>query len=204
VIGILGKKLGMTQIFAEGGKMVPVTVIEAGPCCVVQVKTLEKDGYEAVKVGFNEIKKEKKVNKALSGAFKKAGVKPYRLLKEFAMGDLKVGDFVTVEKFNKGDNVSVTGVSKGKGFQGVIKRHKFAGGPASHGSTFYRAPGSIGASSYPSRVWKNQKMPGHMGSERVTAKNLTVADIKPDQNILMIRGAVPGASGSYVMIRKES
>ena len=204
MIGILGKKLGMTQIFAEGGKIVPVTVIEAGPCCVVQVKTLEKDGYEAVKVGFNEIKKEKKVNKALSGAFKKAGVKPYRLLKEFAMGDLKVGDFVTVEKFNKGDNVSVTGVSKGKGFQGVIKRHKFAGGPASHGSTFYRAPGSIGASSYPSRVWKNQKMPGHMGSERVTAKNLTVADVKPDQNILMIRGAVPGASGSYVMIRKES
>lgn len=204
MIGILGKKLGMTQIFAEGGKIVPVTVIEAGPCCVIQVKTLEKDGYEAVKVGFSEIKKEKKVNKALSGAFKKAGVKPYRLLKEFAMGDLKVGDLVTVEKFNKGDNVSVTGVSKGKGFQGVIKRHKFAGGPASHGSTFYRAPGSIGASSYPSRVWKNQKMPGHMGSERVTAKNLTVADVKPDQNILMIRGAVPGASGSYVMIRKES
>lgn len=204
MIGILGKKLGMTQIFAEGGKIVPVTVIEAGPCCVVQVKTLEKDGYEAVKVGFNEIKKEKKVNKALSGAFKKAGVKPYRLLKEFAMGDLKVGDLVTVEKFNKGDNVSVTGVSKGKGFQGVIKRHKFAGGPASHGSTFYRAPGSIGASSYPSRVWKNQKMPGHMGSERVTAKNLTVVDVKPNQNILMIRGAVPGASGTYVMIRKES
>ncbi len=204
MIGILGKKLGMTQIFAEGGKIVPVTVIEAGPCCVVQVKTIEKDGYEAVKVGFNEIKKEKKVNKALSGAFKKAGVKPYTLLKEFAMGDLKVGDLVTVEKFNKGDNVSVTGISKGKGFQGVIKRHKFAGGPASHGSTFYRAPGSIGASSFPSRVWKNQKMPGHMGSERVTAKNLTVVDVKPDQNILMIRGAVPGASGAYVIIRKES
>jgi len=203
MVGILGKKLGMTQIFAEGGKIVPVTVIEAGPCCVVQVKTLKKDGYEAVKVGFNEIKKEKNVNKALSGVFKKAGVKPYRLLKEFAMGDLKVGDLVTVEKFNKGDNVSVTGVSKGKGFQGVVKRHKFAGGPASHGSTFYRAPGSIGASSYPSRVWKNQKMAGHMGSERVTAKNLTVVDVKPDQNILMIRGAVPGASGAYVMIRKE-
>ena len=200
---ILGKKLGMTQIFAEGGKIVPVTVIEAGPCCVVQVKTLKKDGYEAVKVGFNEIKKEKNVNKALSGVFKKAGVKPYRLLKEFAMGDLKVGDLLTVEKFNKGDNVSVTGVSKGKGFQGVVKRHKFAGGPASHGSTFYRAPGSIGASSYPSRVWKNQKMAGHMGSERVIAKNLTVVDVKPDQNILMIRGAVPGASGAYVMIRKE-
>ncbi|PIP69567.1 MAG: 50S ribosomal protein L3 [Nitrospirae bacterium CG22_combo_CG10-13_8_21_14_all_44_11] len=203
MVGILGKKLGMTQIFAEGGKIVPVTVIEAGPCCVVQVKTLKKDGYEAVKVGFNEIKKEKNVNKALSGVFKKAGVKPYRLLKEFAMGDLKVGDLLTVEKFNKGDNVSVTGVSKGKGFQGVVKRHKFAGGPASHGSTFYRAPGSIGASSYPSRVWKNQKMAGHMGSERVTAKNLTVVDVKPDQNILMIRGAVPGASGAYVMIRKE-
>jgi len=203
MVGILGKKLGMTQIFAEGGKIVPVTVIEAGPCCVVQVKTLKKDGYEAVKVGFNEIKKEKNVNKALSGVFKKAGVKPYRLLKEFAMGDLKVGDLVTVEKFNKGDNVSVTGVSKGKGFQGVVKRHKFAGGPASHGSTFYRAPGSIGASSYPSRVWKNQKMAGHMGSERVIAKNLTVVDVKPDQNILMIRGAVPGASGAYVMIRKE-
>ncbi|NCO82913.1 MAG: 50S ribosomal protein L3 [Nitrospirae bacterium CG_4_10_14_3_um_filter_44_29] len=203
MVGILGKKLGMTQIFAEGGKIVPVTVIEAGPCCVVQVKTLKKDGYEAVKVGFNEIKKEKNVNKALSGVFKKAGVKPYRLLKEFAMGDLKVGDLLTVEKFNKGDNVSVTGVSKGKGFQGVVKRHKFAGGPASHGSTFYRAPGSIGASSYPSRVWKNQKMAGHMGSERVIAKNLTVVDVKPDQNILMIRGAVPGASGAYVMIRKE-
>ena len=202
--GILGKKLGMTQVFDETGRMWPVTVVEAGPCCVVQVKTLEKDGYEAVKVGFNEIKKEKKVNKALSGVFKKAGVKPYRLLKEFAMGDLKVGDLVTVENFNKGDNVSVTGVSKGKGFQGVIKRHKFAGGPASHGSTFYRAPGSIGASSYPSRVWKNQKMPGHMGSERVTARNLTVVDVKPDQNILMIRGAVPGASGAYVMISKES
>jgi len=202
MVGILGKKLGMTQIFAEGGKMVPVTVIEAGPCCVIQVKTLEKDGYEAIKIGFEEVKKEKKIDKAMGGVFKKAGVKPYKLLKEFEMGELKVGDFVTVEKFSKGDSVSVIGVTKGKGFQGVIKRHKFAGGPASHGSMFYRAPGSIGASSYPSRVWKNQRMPGHMGSERCTAKNLTIVDIRPDQNILMIRGAVPGSAGSYVMIRK--
>ncbi len=203
MIGILGKKIGMTQIFTGDGKMVPVTVVEAGPCCVVQVKTLEKDGYETVKIGFQEIKKDKKVNKPMSGIFKKAGVKPYRILKEFPMGDLKVGDFVTVEKFSKGDNVSVTGVSKGKGFQGVIKRHKFAGGPASHGSMFYRAPGSIGASSFPSRVWKNQGLPGHMGSERVTIKNLIIVDVKPDQNVLMIEGAVPGASGTYIEIRKE-
>lgn len=193
----------MTQIFTGDGKMIPVTVVEAGPCCVVQVKTLEKDGYEAVKIGFQEIKKEKKVNKPMAGVFKKSGVKPCRILKEFPMGDLKVGDCVTVERFNKGDKVSVTGVSKGKGFQGVIKRHKFAGGPASHGSMFYRAPGSIGASSYPSRVWKNQRLPGHMGSERVTAKNLTIVDVKPDQNVLMIKGAVPGAAGTYIEIRKE-
>lgn len=203
MIGILGKKLGMTQIFTGDGKMIPVTVVEAGPCCVVQVKTLEKDGYEAVKIGFQEIKKEKKVNKPMAGVFKKSGVKPCRILKEFPMGDLKVGDCVTVERFSKGDKVSVTGVSKGKGFQGVIKRHKFAGGPASHGSMFYRAPGSIGASSYPSRVWKNQRLPGHMGSERVTAKYLTIVDVKPDQNILMIKGAVPGAAGTYIEISKE-
>lgn len=203
MIGILGKKLGMTQIFTGDGKMIPVTVVEAGPCCVVQVKTLEKDGYEAVKIGFQEIKKEKKVNKPMAGVFKKSGVKPCRILKEFPMGDLKVGDCVTVERFNKGDKVSVTGVSKGKGFQGVIKRHKFAGGPASHGSMFYRAPGSIGASSYPSRVWKNQRLPGHMGSERITAKYLTIVDVKPDQNILMIKGAVPGAAGTYIEISKE-
>jgi len=203
VIGILGRKLGMTQVFTADGKMVPVTIVEAGPCRVVQVKTLEKDGYEAVKIGFQEVKKEKKVNKPMAGVFKKSGSKPYRVLKEFPMGDLKVGDFITVEIFAKGDNVSVTGVSKGKGFQGVIKRHHFAGGPASHGSMFYRAPGSIGASSFPSRVWKNQGLPGHMGSERVTVKNLTIVDVKPDQNILIIKGAVPGTSGTCVEIKKE-
>jgi len=200
--GILGKKLGMTQIFSEDGKAIPVTVIEAGPCCVVQVKTLQNDGYEAVKVGFSEVRKAKKTNKPMSGVFKKAGVKPYRILGEFRMGNLKVGDFLTVEMFSKGDAVKVSGVSKGKGFQGVMKRHNYAGGPGSHGSMFNRAPGSIGASSFPSRVWKNKGLPGHMGSERVTLRNLTVVDVRPEQNILLIRGAVPGPSGSYLEIEK--
>ena len=202
MIGILGKKLGMTQVFTEDGKACPVTVVEAGPCCVLQVKTLKRDGYEAVKLGFMEAK-EKKINKPASGMFKKAGVRPYKLLKEFSIDGLKVGDFVTVDKFAKGDKVSVSGVSKGKGFQGVMKRHHFSGGPGSHGSMFNRAPGSIGASSYPSRVWKNQKMPGHMGSERVTVKNLQVVDVKAEQNLILILGAVPGAKGAFVEIKKE-
>ena len=204
MIGILGRKLGMTQVYDESGKMFPVTVIEVGPCCVIQVKTKEKDGYESVKIGFSEIKKEKKVNKPMGGIFKKIGVKPYKMLREFPMGDLKVGELLTVEKFNKGDTISVSGVSKGKGFQGVVKRHHYAGGPASHGSMFYRAPGSIGASSYPSRVWKNKGLPGHMGSERVTVKNLKVVDIKIEQNLLLILGAVPGSKGTYLEIRKEN
>lgn len=203
MIGILGKKLGMTQIFTDDGKAIPVTVVEVGPCPVVQVKTREKDGYEAVKIGFSEVKKEKRVNKPTAGVFKKAGTKPHRILKEFHMGNLKVGDLVTVERFGKGDAVSVTGISKGKGFQGVMKRHNYAGGPGSHGSMFNRAPGSIGASSFPSRVWKNKGLPGHMGSESITVKNLTIVDVKVDQNLLMIKGAVPGARGSYVEIRKE-
>ena len=201
MIGILGRKLGMTQIYTETGKAYPVTVVEAGPCCVVQVKTLDSDGYEAVKLSFLEIK-EKRLSKPLSGVFKKAGGKPYSLLKEFPMGGFKVGDFVTVEKFGKGDKVSVSGVSKGKGFQGVMKRHNFSGGPGSHGSMFNRAPGSIGASSYPSRVWKNQGLPGHMGSERTTVKNLEIVDVKTDQNLLLILGAVPGAKGAFLEIKK--
>ncbi len=204
MIGILGRKLGMTQVVDDAGRMLPVTVVEAGPCCVIQVKTKEKDGYEAVKVGFSEIKKEKRVNKPMGGVFKKIGVKPYKMLREFPMGDVKVGEFVTVEKFQKGDMISVTGVSKGKGFQGVMKRHNYAGGPASHGSMFYRAPGSIGASSFPSRVWKNKGLPGHMGDERVTVKKLKVVDVKTEQNLLLILGAVPGTKGTYLEIRKES
>jgi large subunit ribosomal protein L3 len=202
MVGILGKKIGMTQIYTEDGKAYPVTVVEAGPCCVVQVKTLDNDGYEAVKIGFLEVN-EKKVNKPLLGSFKKAGVKPFKVLKELPMGSLQVGEFITVEKFTKGDRISVSGISKGKGFQGVMKRHNFSGGPGSHGSMFNRAPGSIGASSYPSRVWKNQKMPGHMGSERVTVRNLEIVDVRTDQNILLIKGAIPGAIGTMVEIKKE-
>ena len=201
--GILGKKLGMTQIFTEDGKACPVTVIEAGPCCVIQVKTLDADGYESVKIGFSEIDT-KRLNKPLSGVFKKAGLKSYRILREYPMSGLKVGDFITVEKFAQGDKVSVSGVSKGKGFQGVMKRYHYAGGPGSHGSMFNRAPGSIGASSFPSRVWKNQGLPGHMGSEKVTTKNLTIIDVNTDQNLLLIQGSVPGARGSLVEIKKEN
>ncbi len=201
--GILGKKIGMTQVFDENGRMWPVTVVEAGPCCIVQVKTLEKDGYEAVKLGFFEVKKEKRVTKPMKGVFKKAGVAPYRLLREFPMGDLKVGEMLTVDKFKKGDIVAVSGISKGKGFQGVMKRHNYAGGPGSHGSMFNRAPGSIGASSFPSRVWKNKGMPGHMGSERVTVKNLAVVDVRAEQNLILIHGAVPGSKGTYLEIRKD-
>lgn len=200
--GILGKKLGMTQIYMEGGKICPVTVVEAGPCCIIQVKTLDSDGYEAVKVGFIEVK-EKKLKKPIVGIFKKAGVKLYRILKEFPMSGFKVGELLTVERFVRGDKVSVTGVSKGKGFQGVMKRHHYAGGPGSHGSMFNRAPGSIGSSSFPSRVWKNKALPGHMGSERVTTKNLEVIDVKTEQNLLLIKGSVPGAKGSLLEIRKE-
>jgi large subunit ribosomal protein L3 len=202
MVGILGRKLGMTQIFMEDGEACPVTVVEAGPCCVVQVKTADNDGYDAVKVGFLEVK-EKKLKRPEAGVYKKAGTKPYKILKEFPIGGLKTGEFITVEKFTKGDRVSVSGVSKGKGFQGVMKRHHFAGGPGSHGSMFNRAPGSIGASSYPSRVWKNQKLPGHMGSEKITVKNVEIVEVRAEQNLLLIRGAVPGAKGSFVEIKKE-
>lgn len=200
--GILGKKLGMTQISTEDGKLVPVTVIEAGPCCVVQVKTQGKDGYEAVKVGFIEARKEKNVPKPLAGVFKKAGTPLFKILKEFHISGLQVGDMIKADSFSKGDKVTVSGISKGKGFQGVMKRHKFKGGPGSHGSMFNRAPGSIGASSFPSRVWRGQRMAGHMGSNRVTVRNLTVIDVRPEQNLILIKGAVPGATNSIVEIRK--
>jgi len=202
VNAILGKKLGMTQTYLDDGRAIPVTVIEAGPCCVIQVKTLKRDGYESVKIGFSEMRKMKRLTKAMSGVFRKAGVKPYKITKEFKMGNLKVGDFLTAELFRKGDRIKVSGISKGKGYQGVMKRHKYAGGPDSHGSMFNRAPGSIGASSFPSRVWKNKGLPGHMGSEKVSARNLTVVDIRPEQNLLLVKGAVPGSNGSYLEIEK--
>ncbi len=199
---ILGKKLGMTQVFDEKGDMIPVTVVEAGPCCVIQVKTRENDGYESLKVGYQEENKLKRVNKAMKGMFDKAGTKPYRVIKEIPAAEAQVGDMITVDIFQKGDKVRVAGISKGKGFQGVIKRHGFKGGPASHGSKFGRAPGSIGQSASPSKVWKNMKLPGQMGSERVSVKNMTVIDVKADQNIMLIKGAVPGHKGSYLEIEK--
>lgn len=200
---ILGKKLGMTQLFSGDGRLVPVTVVEAGPCCVVQVKTVERDGYPAVQVGFIEEKKVKKETKPRAGVFKKAGVKVYRVLRELSVDGFKVGDFIKVDSFSKGDVVNVAGTSKGKGFQGVMKRHRFKGGPDSHGSMFNRAPGSIGASSFPSRVWRGQRMAGHMGSQRVTVQNLEVFDVRPEQNIILIKGAIPGAPETIIEIWKE-
>lgn len=203
--GISGKKIGMTQVFLQNGYLIPVTVIEVGPCKVVQLKTAEKDGYTAVQIGFDEMKKEKNVPKGRLGHFKKVSLPPYRFLREVKLDglDVAVGNDVTVDIFNKGDKVSVTGISKGKGFQGVMKRHNYSGGPGSHGSMFNRAPGSIGSSSYPSRVWKNKGLPGHMGSEKTTTKNIEVVDVKKEQNLLILKGAVPGANGGYLIIRKD-
>ena len=202
--GILGKKLGMTQVFTEDGRMEVVTVIEAGPVKVVQKKEKDKDGYNALQLGFDEIRKLKNVTKPMSGHFKKSSVAPQRFLKEIDMEGFNAGDDITVDIFTKGEKVNVVGTSKGKGFQGVMKRHNFKGGPATHGSMFGRAPGSIGQSASPSRVWKGIKMPGQMGSARVTVKNIVIFDIKKDQNLMLVKGAVPGANGSYLVISSES
>ena len=201
--GILGKKIGMTQIYADDGRVIPVTVIKAGPCKVIQMKTPEKDGYEAIQLGFEE-KKEKKATKPLLGHFKKASVPVYRYLREIRipLKDLTVGQDIGVEIFEKGERVDVTGTSKGKGFAGVMKRHGYRGGPGSHGSMFHRAPGSIGSSSFPSRVWKGKGLPGHLGAERVTAKGLEVVDVKKELNILLVKGAVPGAKEGFLIISK--
>jgi large subunit ribosomal protein L3 len=200
-MGIIGKKIGMSQLF-NGGEVIPVTVIQAGPCKVVQKKTVEKDGYEAVQLAFVEEKKQRRVTKAQAGHFKKANIAPHRFLREFRAGGLEQGQDVTVEIFKKGEFVSVTGVSKGKGFAGVMKRHNFRGGPGGHGSMFNRAPGSIGASAYPSRVLPGKKLPGHMGDVTVTVKNLKIVDVRPDQNLLFVRGAVPGGENGLVLISK--
>ena len=206
VNGILGIKLGMTQVFAADGAAVPCTVIQAGPCVVVQRRTKDKDGYDAVQLGLVEFIKPQRVTKPLTGHFKKAGVAPVRYMKEIRIGDskdeTKAGDRVLVDAFKIGEYVDVTGVSKGKGFQGGVKRWHFGGGDASHGSMFHRAPGGIGASSFPSRVWPGQHMPGHMGHERKTSKNLRVVRIDTDENLLLVCGAVPGPAGCYIFIRK--
>ena len=206
VNGILGIKLGMTQIFAEDGAAVPCTVLQAGPCVVVQRRTKDKDGYDAVQLGLVEFIKPQRVTKALTGHFKKAGVALMRHMGEVRLEDskdeTKAGDRVLVDGFKIGEFVDVTGVSKGKGFAGGVKRWHYRGGDASHGSMFHRAPGGIGASSFPSRVWKGQHFPGHMGHERVTSQSLRVVRIDLDENLLLVRGAVPGPAGSYIFIRK--
>jgi large subunit ribosomal protein L3 len=202
---LLGKKLGMTQIFDEKDKVIPVTVIEAGPCVVTQVKTPEIDGYAAVQLGYGDIE-ERKVNKPLMGHFAKAKVKPKRHLAEFRAKkpvEYRVGDELKVDIFEVGKKADVTGISKGKGFAGVVKRWGFRGGPGSHGSHFHRAPGSIGAAATPSKVAKGRKMPGHMGNRRVTVKNLEIVKVDPEQNLLFIKGAVPGARGSLVLIKQR-
>lgn len=205
VTGIIGKKLGMTQLFSDDGSVQPVTVIKAGPCVVVQAKTAGRDGYEAVQLGLVE-ERPAKVTKAVAGHYKKADVPPTRVRREVKLaagGDaMKAGDQVQVSLFSAGDRVDVIGTSRGLGFQGVMKRHHFRGGAATHGSMFHRAPGSIGASSYPSRVVKGMRAAGHMGSERVTTRNLRVERIDAENHLLMVRGSVPGADGGYLIIRK--
>jgi large subunit ribosomal protein L3 len=207
VNGILGIKLGMTQVFADDGASLPCTVLQAGPCVVVQRRSAEKDGYEAVQLGLVEFVKAQRVNKPMTGHFKKADVAPVRLLGEVRLEDskdeTKVGDRVLVDSFAAGELVDVTGVSKGKGFQGGVKRWHYAGGDATHGSMFHRAPGGIGASSYPSRVWKGQHFPGHMGNQQVTSKNLKVVKVDAEENLLLVCGAVPGPRGSYIYIKKS-
>jgi len=200
---LLGTKLGMTQFFNEDGTVVRCTVIQAGPCLVTQKKTVENDGYTATQIAFGDVKP-KRLNKPLLGHLKKAGVAPKRHLIEVRGEDsLAVGDAVTVEVFSPGDEVKVTGVSKGKGFQGVIKRHNFRGGAATHGSMFHRAPGSIGASAFPSRVLPGMKAAGHMGTDKVTLRNVKVVRVDAGNNLLVVRGALPGAGGSIVVIRKN-
>jgi len=203
VTTILGRKLGMTQVWSDDDRLIPVTVIEAGPCVVTQVKTDKRDGYRAIQVGFGEIKA-KKVNKPMAGHFAKAKVEPKRTLAEIRLDDgdeFKVGQTITVDALAEASSVHVTGTSKGKGFAGVMKRHGFRGGPGGHGSHFHRAPGSVGMASTPSRVFKGMKLPGHMGSETVTVRNLEVVKIDPEQNLLLVKGAVPGAKGGLLTIR---
>jgi len=206
VQGIIGKKVGMTQVYAEDGRAYPVTVIEAGPCVVVQRKSKDKDGYAAVQLGLVEARKAKKVTKAMKGHFDKAGLPPCRVLREFRVADgaeVKVGDKVSVDLFAAGDTITVSGTSRGLGFQGVVKRHHFRGGAATHGSMFHRAPGSIGASAWPSRTLKGMKAAGHMGAEKVTVRHVQVVRVDAGNNLLVVRGSVPGAGGAIVVIRKN-
>jgi large subunit ribosomal protein L3 len=205
VKGILGKKLGMTRIFAEDGRWIPVSVVQAGPCTVVQCKNDEADGYTSVQLGFGE-KKAARATKAAQGHFKKNDLEVQRVLREFSLAGDEVpspGDIIKVDLFEAGERVDVAGTSKGKGFAGVMKRHGFGGGPGGHGSHFHRAPGSIGQSADPAKVYKGKKMPGRMGNERVTGQNLEVVRVDTERNLLLLRGTVPGPKGGVIEIKKS-
>ena len=202
---IIGKKVGMTQIFDEAGKVIPVTVLEAGPCVVAQVKTVETDGYDAVQLGFGDVK-ENKVNKPVKGHFTKANLTLKKHLREFRLDDVssvKVGDELKADVFTKGDKVDIQGTSKGKGFQGVIKRHGQSRGPMGHGSMYHRRPGSMGSTSTPGRVFKGKKLPGHMGRKTITIQNLEVVAVDLDKNVILVKGSVPGANGSILKIKSS-
>jgi large subunit ribosomal protein L3 len=205
--GLIGRKAGMTQVFGEDGNLVPVTVVEAGPCTILGIRTKESHGYDALQLGFDARKK--KVSKPQAGVFKRLNLTPMKTIREVRLEKTEklegyeVGQSLTVEMFTPGEIVDVVGVSKGKGFQGGVKRHGWYGGDATHGSMFHRAPGSIGASSDPSRVWPGHRLPGRMGGVQRTVLNLSVVRVMPEQNLVLIRGAVPGANGSLVMVRKS-
>jgi len=206
VNGLIGKKIGMTQLLQDDGTMVPVTIVQAGPCVVVQKKTTLKDGYDAIQLGFVEFIKPKNVTKPMGGHFKKANAAPMRVLREMRTAGeaaLNPGDKVMVDMFNANEKVHVVGTSKGRGFAGFVKRHHFGGGRASHGSMFHRAPGSIGASAYPSRVVKGMRMAGHLGAARITVQNIQVARVDQENNLLYLRGAVPGPNGGYLVVEKS-
>ena len=204
--GILGKKIGMTQLFRPDGQVVPVTLLKAGPCFVVQRKTPATDGYDAVQLGLNEFVKPKRINKPATGHLKKAGAEGAKFLREFRLlggeGDMKAGDKVLVSDFKINEKVDVIGVSKGRGFAGVVKRHHFRGSDGTHGSMHHRAPGSIGASSFPSRVIPGMRMGGHMGDDQVTVRNLEIVEVDTEDNVLAVKGAVPGPNGGYVIVRR--
>jgi large subunit ribosomal protein L3 len=203
ISGMLGRKIGMTQIFTEDGTAVPCTIVQAGPMTVIQVKTLGKEGYDAVQCGFEPETRERKVNKPLKGHFKEQP--PTKVLREFRVdnpAEVKPGQTFDLTVFSEGEKVNVTGISKGRGTQGVIKRHHFAGGPASHGSQFHRKPGAIGNRTFPGRVFPGKRMPGHMGAKRVTIRNLTIRQVIPEKNLLLIQGAIPSHTGALVTVSK--
>lgn len=203
--GLLGKKVGMTRLFTEEGRWIEVTVLEAGPCSVVQRKTKDTDGYSAVQLGYGDVK-ESRCNKPMSGHFEKNGIAPKRVLKEIRVPDeieINTGDEVTAEIFTVGDRVDISGTSKGRGFAGAIKRHGFGGGPGGHGSHFHRAPGSVGQSADPAKVYKGKRLPGHYGNAKTTVQNLEVVNVDTDKNLLIVRGSVPGANGGVVVVNKS-